>query len=153
MTPVTETPLQRSCPDLVRDGRYLIASLDNREGGTLSLRWSRVRDEPLDVSLIELMEWGEAQARGDAPDETEEGDPAPAAPKQGGGKITKTGPDFVAWDDLLSYVHTVAADNVPAKITLVNLVKNLRLYHQWLDSGATVEWETYKKQYTTPETE
>jgi hypothetical protein len=143
MTPVTETPLQRSCPEVTRGDRYLIASLDNREGGTLSLRWSRSRDEPLDVSLSELMEWGESQANGGVVEE----EPAPAAPKQGGGKVTKTGPDFVAWDDLLSYVHTVAAENMPAKITLVNLVKNLRLYHQWLDCGTDVSWETYKKNH------
>jgi hypothetical protein len=42
---------------------------------------------------------------------------------------------------------------MPAKITLVNLVKNLRLYHQWLDCGTDVSWETYKKNHTTTETE
>jgi hypothetical protein len=38
---------------------------------------------------------------------------------------------------------------MPAKITLVNLVKNLRLYHQWLASGTAVSWETYKKNTET----
>jgi hypothetical protein len=149
MTPVSDTPLQRSCPDITRDGKHLIASLDNREGGTLSLRWSRSRDEPLDVSLLELMEWGEAQSRGEGFVEVAE-DPAPSKSKA----PIKTGPDFVAWDDLLSYIHTVAAENMPAKITLVNLVKNLRLYHQWLASGQDVSWETFKKNHTAnPETE
>ncbi len=148
MTPVTDTPLQRSCPDVTQNGKHLIAALDNREGGTLSLRWSRSRDEPLDVSLAELMAWGEAQARGEDPAQQSQEDPAPAGPKQSG-KPVKTGIDFVAWDDLLSYVHIVAVENMPAKITLVNLVKNLRLYHQWLASGTAVSWETYKKNTET----
>lgn len=148
MTPLTDTPLQRSCPDIAQDGKHLIAALDNREGGTLSLRWSRSRDEPLDVCLAELMAWGEAQARGEEP-AVQSAEPAPRP----AGKSVKTGPDFVAWDDLLSYVHIAAAENMPAKITLVNLVKNLRLYHQWLDSGTDVSWDTYKKNNANSETE
>ncbi len=152
MTPIT-SKVSRSCPAIQNpEGRELHVTLDDTEGGSLHLKWKGLRkDAEVEVSLADLMHYAEHGVPG-VDDTGSEPVPETVAASPGTGlpkSVDKT--QWCKFDDLLSRAHIHGELDMSTRLILIAMIKDLRLHHEWLESGAKVSWESYKTKSNTDE--
>ena len=130
-----ETTIKRICPGIVDgEGRELQVTLTPADGGTIIISWKGIRKESeVDLPLRDLMRYAEKKPKAKTDPE------APKAPK---GKIDKR--EWCSYEDLLSQVHILSGVDSKERESLVKLVKDLRMYNEWLEVTTGISWENFK---------
>lgn len=134
-----ETTIKRICPEVKSDdGRELLVTLSPTDGGTIVIAWKGKKDSSIDLSLRDLMGYAEGKKPKTKETKNEPGGSKPRIDKR----------EWCRYEDLLSRAHIVAGIEIKERIVLISLIKEMKLYNEWLGVTSGISWENFKNKVT-----